>query len=194
MIRKIISHRVHARTLYRQEPTRTRHTFAAILIAALIGAGPAFAKPAKVGEPAPDFTGTTLDNKEVSFAALKGNVIIVNFWATWCPPCREELPVLSAYAKAREKYGLKVLAVTMDARQVKKDFLEKLQGELGFPLLDQFKGSEYRLIKRAIPTSYIIDREGIVRYAEARPFTLDDLNRELVPLLNMPTPAKAAAE
>ena len=64
----------------------------------------------KVGQPAPDFTVTTFGGHTVKLADLKGDVIILNFWATWCGPCRAELPLLEAYFKAYSKNGFQVLA------------------------------------------------------------------------------------
>jgi cytochrome c biogenesis protein CcmG, thiol:disulfide interchange protein DsbE len=69
-----------------------------------------------INGPAPDFTATTFDGREVTLADFKGQVLIINFWATWCGPCKEELPLLNNYyaaAKQRD-YGLKILAITTE--------------------------------------------------------------------------------
>lgn len=147
---------------------------------------------ATVGNPAPPFSGTTFDDVEISFDQLRGKVVILNFWATWCAPCRIEMPLLDGYLRAREQNGLRVLAVTTDAGNLSKDFSAKLDGVTAMPLLKTFKG-DYGPIGRAIPTNFIIDRAGIVRYARAAEMTLNSLNRILVPLLNEPTPAAPAS-
>jgi len=143
---------------------------------------------ATVGQPAPPFSGTTFDGEDISFDQLRGNVVILNFWATWCAPCRVEMPLLDGYLRARGKNGLRVLAVTTDANQLPRSFRAKLDGVTSMPLLRTFRG-DYAPIGRAIPTNFIIDRAGVVRYAKAAAMDLDSLNEILVPLLNEPVPA-----
>jgi cytochrome c biogenesis protein CcmG/thiol:disulfide interchange protein DsbE len=137
---------------------------------------------------APPFTGQTLDGEEVSLESLRGHVVILNFWATWCAPCRKELPLLDGYMRARETNGLRVVAVTLDAGKVRGAVIRKLQDVLALPLLKTFRG-DYEPIGKAIPTNYVIDRSGVVRYAKSSAFTLADLNELLVPLLNEAPPA-----
>jgi cytochrome c biogenesis protein CcmG, thiol:disulfide interchange protein DsbE len=156
----------------------------------LITAGKSEAR-ATIGRPAPPFTGTTFEGEEISFDQLRGNVVILNFWATWCAPCRIEMPLLDGYLRAREQNGLRVLAVTTDARTLPKSFSAKLDGVTAMPLLKTFRG-DYAPIGRAIPTNFIIDRAGTVRYAKAAAMDLDSLNEILVPLLNEPSPPAAA--
>ena len=144
---------------------------------------------ATVGQPAPSFRGTTFDGEEITFDQLRGNVVILNFWATWCAPCRIEMPLLDGYLRAREQNGLRVLAVTTDANRLPRSFRAKLDGVTSMPLLRTFRG-DYAPIGRAIPTNFIIDRPGIVRYAKAAAMDLDSLNEILVPLLNEPAPAE----
>ena len=157
----------------------------------LIIAGESAARPV-VGKPAPAFTGTTFEGEEISLDDLRGNVVILNFWATWCAPCRVEMPLLDGYLRAREANGLRVIAVTVDANRLTKEFKDKLTGVSVLPLLRQFRG-DYAPINRTIPTNFIIDKAGIVRYARASALDLDDLNKLLVPLLNEPAPEPAAA-
>ena len=165
---------------------RRSATALAVFFCFVIGASDA--KQAAVGSTAPPFEGTTVDGKPVTLKAFRGNVVIVNFWATWCAPCRIELPLLDGYMRAREKNGLRVIAVTMDARRVPVSAISEVQGQLSVPLLKDFKG-DYAPVRNSLPTNYVIDRAGIVRYAKEGAFSLDKLNEILVPLLNEPVPA-----
>lgn len=141
--------------------------------------------------PAPSFSGATFDGKKISLDDFRGKVLIINFWATWCAPCRRELPLLDTYVRQREENGLRVVAVTLDANLIRAGFLKQLQEALSLPLLKDFNG-DYAPIRRAVPTNFVVDRAGIVRYAKADAFTLDELNTLLVPLLNEAPPADSA--
>jgi thiol-disulfide isomerase/thioredoxin len=168
---------------------RVRHFLAALGLIALIAALPARAGSPVVGEPAPGFRVTTLDGTRLTLADFQGQVLILNFWATWCAPCKRELPLLDGYYKAQSRFGLRVLAVTTeDSLPVSR--LEPLAAALGFPMVRYFTGP-YKTLG-GVPTNYIVDRAGILRYAKAGAFTLDDLNRILVPLLSEPAPPAAA--
>ena len=102
------------------------------------------------------------------------------------------MPLLDGYLRAREKNGVRVIAVTTDANRLPKSFSAKLDGVTAMPLLKTFRG-DYAPIGRAIPTNFIIDKAGVVRYARAAAMDLDSLNEILVPLLNEPAPSAPAA-
>ncbi len=140
-----------------------------------------------INGPAPDFHATTFDGKEVSLADFKGQVVIINFWATWCGPCKEELPLLNSYYQAAKQrdYGLKILAVTTED-SLPAVQLRPLAEKVSFDMARYFHGP-YRVLK-AVPTNYVIDRNGILRYAKADAFDLDSLNAVIIPLLQQPAP------
>jgi peroxiredoxin len=112
---------------------------------------------------APDFTLEMLDGTETTLSDLRGQVVLINFWATWCPPCRAEMPAIQeVYNRYRDR-GFVVLAVDLresDARV--KDFVEQM--ELTFPILmdrDEEVSERYRI--RSIPTTYFVDRAGVIQ-------------------------------
>jgi cytochrome c biogenesis protein CcmG/thiol:disulfide interchange protein DsbE len=154
-------------------------------LAALFSFTAAAAKEPVVGASAPTFRVTTFDGKKLTLADFKGQVLVVNFWATWCAPCKEELPLLDKYYRARENVGLRILAVTTED-SVPQYQLKKLAAALAIPMVRQFRG-DYGPLK-AVPTNYVIDRAGVLRYAKAAALTLDDLNEILIPLLREAAP------
>jgi cytochrome c biogenesis protein CcmG/thiol:disulfide interchange protein DsbE len=139
----------------------------------------------KVGERAPNFELTLIDGSKVSSADLHGQVVILNFWATWCGPCKAELPLLDSYYRVRKANGLRVFAVaTEDSLPAYK--LKPLFTAMAIPSARRIKGPF--AVMGALPTNYIIDRAGIVRYAKTGAFDLDDLNTLLVPMLRESAP------
>jgi cytochrome c biogenesis protein CcmG, thiol:disulfide interchange protein DsbE len=143
------------------------------------------ARDITVGEPAPDFHATTFDGRKISLADFRGHVLVINLWATWCAPCRKELPLLDAYYVLQQKIGLEVIAVATED-SVAPSKLKDLAAAVHMPFIRRLKGPYSTL--GAVPTNYVIDREGIVRFAQARALTLDDLNGLLVPLLQQSPP------
>ena len=117
------------------------------------------------GFPAPDFSLPTLDGEEVTLSDLRGQVVVINLWTSWCPPCREEMPALEVvYGQYREE-GLVVLGVNstfQDNEEAAASFVRELG--LTFPiLLDRSGAASRRYQLQALPTTYFVDRQGIIR-------------------------------
>jgi thiol-disulfide isomerase/thioredoxin len=159
------------------------------LAGALACALPAAAAPdIKVGKPAPPFKTTTVDGQHVSLADLKGDVVVLNFWATWCGPCRAELPLLDGYAKARKADGLRVIAVDYHDQDAPLWKLTQLAAKASLQVARRFDG-DYRPEHDAIPTSYIIDRAGVLRQIKLGAMDASEVVSILDPLLKEPAPA-----
>lgn len=156
----------------------------AVLPLALVGAAPV--APAKdkisVDQPAPDFQLKLIDGTKVTRDELRGNVIVLNFWATWCVPCRKELPTLDSYYAALKDKGFRVFAVTTEG-SLQPYQLKKLFAVMHIAPVRSVKGP-YAPINGAVPTNIVIDRNGVVRYVKAGAFDLDSLNALIIPLLN----------
>lgn len=164
-----------------------------LIVAAWLAAAPAGASPPAVGQQAPAFELTTFAGERASSQSLKGQVIVINIWATWCAPCRAEMPLIDAYYRMRRDAGLRVYAITTED-SAPPGIIRKLSKRLDMPLVSRMKGGGFGPINGAVPTNFIIDRAGVVRYARAGAFTLATLNAVLVPLLNEPTPADAVVD
>lgn len=158
----------------------------AVLASVTVGTPVAAGDKVAIGQPAPDFTLTLIDGTKITRDQLRGQVVILNFWATWCVPCRAELPTLDAYYVQRKDAGLRVFAVTTEDSL--PDYqLKQLFRVMHISPVKKVKGP-YDAIGNAVPTNIIIGRDGRIRYAKAAAFDLDSLNEVLVPLLREPVP------
>ena len=131
-----------------------------VLFITSCGQGP---KVATVGKPAPDFTLVDLEGKTWTLSELKGQVVFVNFWATWCPPCREEMPSMQRLYTMLPKDKFKMLAIlSQDDPALAKHFAAKLG--IAMPILDDQAnniGPKYGLT--GVPETYIVDKNGVLR-------------------------------
>ena len=110
--------------------------------------------------PRPDFTLDLLDGKSVKLSDYRGKLVFLNFWATWCPPCRSEMPAMQAlYDKLKDR-GFVILAVDLaEEAGVVRDYIRA--NKLTFPVLLDTSGAVGGTYgAESIPTTYIVDREG----------------------------------
>ena len=119
-------------------------------------------KPAASGNLAPDFAVTDIDGKKLSLSDYKGKVVLLDFWATWCTPCREEIP---AFVEMQQKYGpqgLQVIGISMDddAKPV-KDFYQRFKINYPVAVGDDKLAQSFGGVL-GLPVNFIIDREGRV--------------------------------
>jgi len=121
------------------------------------------AVPVKVNFPAPELTLTDLGARQTSLADFRGQVVLVNLWATWCPPCKEEMPALEAFYRRYREDGFVIVAVndgdpTADVSQFVEDY------SLTFPIwLDPtYIATEQAFKTLNLPSSFVIDRQGTV--------------------------------
>ncbi len=131
-------------------------SLAGLLLAALASAS--FAAPA------PDFTLRTLDGRNLRLHEQRGRVVLVNFWATWCGPCRQEMPLLNQLFQKYRGSGFTLLGVNVDEDPRKAQAVASQLG-LAFPvLLDADKAVSQRFELASMPSTVLIDRDGRVRY------------------------------
>jgi cytochrome c biogenesis protein CcmG/thiol:disulfide interchange protein DsbE len=156
-------------------------------LAMLANASSVLANDLRMGKTAPVAVLTTLDGQRISTQDLIGHTVIVTFWATWCEPCRHELPVLTQYATDHRDQGLEILGFALDDEE-NLARVRSIAKDLGFPvgLLSQSETPGYGRIWH-IPVSFVIDRAGLLRYngwKDSRPvWNKASLDREVTPLL-----------
>jgi thiol-disulfide isomerase/thioredoxin len=128
----------------------------------------------QVGAPVPEIKVESLGGKKIDVASYRGRVLLLDVWASWCGPCKQELPMLDAMAKRLKGQGIDVLAVSVDQDRANVDKFLKGHGHWALTIAHDPAGAiAERLQPDKMPTSYVIDRSGIVRYVNAG-FVPDD--------------------
>lgn len=126
-----------------------------------------------VGVKAPDFELKTLDGKTVKLSHYKGKKVMLNFWATWCPPCKAEMPDIETFYK-KAGNDVVILAVNIDTSYDVKGFVE--ERDLTFPILLDDDNEVSKMYQVAsIPTTYFIDQEGLISSKFMGPLQLEKM-------------------
>jgi cytochrome c biogenesis protein CcmG, thiol:disulfide interchange protein DsbE len=158
------------------------------LLAMILAIVPAFGAFAavEVGQVAPALVVQELGGQNFDLAALRGKVVIVNFWATWCPPCRGEMPTLDSFYRRYHGEGLEMIGLSADRPHDRSD-VQKVMQSFSYPaaMLDDAKVNDFGT-PSALPKTIVIDGHGIVR-AELTPdqtaVTEKSLSAAVLPLL-----------
>jgi peroxiredoxin len=117
----------------------------------------------QAGFAAPEFTLETHEGDIVSLADLRGQVVLVNFWATWCPPCRAEMPAIQQVYETYQEEGFTVLAVDVQENEAQVAAFARESG-LSFPILLDRDGSvSARYQVRAMPSTFFVDQDGVIQ-------------------------------
>jgi peroxiredoxin len=156
----------------------------AVVVTACTGPGSAVASGITEGSRARDFTLESLAGGKASLRDYQGSVVLLNFWATWCPPCQDEIPDFEAAYQAHKDEGFVILGVNVEeSRTAVEPFVQGLQ--MSYPILLDESGKvmqEYRA--RGLPMSLLIDRDGVIRvrhvgYLPA--YKLDEYLEDILP-------------
>lgn len=165
---------------------RVRTLFGAgvVCAVALLGAAATAAVP-----PQPALTAATLDGKTFSLAASRGHVVLVHFWATWCGPCKLEMPVLDALYRRYHEQGLDVIGISVDRGRDLPQVREAMRA-FSFPaaLARDAKPNDFGA-QNELPVTFVIDAQGHLHDAlrpDKEPMTEENLARIVVPLLPAP--------
>ena len=146
----------------------------------------AFAAP-KEGAPAPRFGIKTLDGKTIDSETLRGKVVVLHFWATWCPPCREEMPALEKFYVEHRSEGLEIIAVSADDAGDEAK-VRQFAGSYSYPiaLAANSRTDGFGRVW-VLPLTFVIDRKGILRKADwtgAEKIDAASLGKLILPLIN----------
>ena len=147
---------------------------------------PAAYAPPTLPRPAPAFALRDLDGRDVSLASLRGQVVLLDFWATWCAPCRKSMPELEALHRRYRDKGVTVLGVSIDEAPVKKVRGFVQARKVTYPIaIDADKDPAWAAYKvKAVPAAFLIDREGrVVAQWTGRAAASEEVERKIAELL-----------
>lgn len=165
-------------------------SFRWIALVALVQAAGLFCPDAQaaptVGQPAPPLVAPELDGHVFDLSALRGKVLIVNFWATWCEPCLSEMPVLNGFYRQYHGRGLEMIGISAD-RPRDRDRVMKVMQSLAYPaaMMRDAKDNGFG-VPESLPVTYIVGADGVIRAKitpTERGITQQELDNAVLPLL-----------
>lgn len=139
--------------------------------------------PGEMNYPAPSLTLTNMQDQSVSLADYRGKWVLVNNWATWCPPCRAEMPELNAFYEAHKDEGFVLIGVSSgDTKNQIENFIQEYR--LSFPMWQDPTSASLRAFRMDyLPSSFVIDPSGTVRLAWTGAVSLATLEEYVTPLM-----------
>jgi cytochrome c biogenesis protein CcmG/thiol:disulfide interchange protein DsbE len=166
-------------------------TFLATMSMASVGAFAA----AEIGQPAPALVVPELGGQTFNLTAERGSVVIINFWATWCPPCRDEMPALDAFYRRYHDEGLVMLGLSADRPHDRSDVAKAMES-FSYPaaMMRDAKTNGFGS-PATVPTTLVVDRDGILRVrmtADEDKVTEDSLAKAVMPWLSPKPPPTGA--
>jgi peroxiredoxin len=172
-----------------------RSATSALVVASLLGAagcGGAERPAVAVGAPAPEYEAVTLEGAKVRLAELKGEVVLLNIWATWCKPCRQEMPALDTLFRRHAAEGFHVIGVSIDSPG-EESRVREYAADLGASYTlwhDPDNTVSTTFLAIGVPASYLVGRDGVLRWRHVGPVTADDakLTAALASALAEPRP------
>lgn len=168
--------------------TRIPHITTA-LVALALGASIAGAQRVRLGAPAPEIDLPTLDGGRARLSALRGQPVVVSFWATWCPSCRTELPELTRAHETHRAANLAILGVNGRDQEYSTKHVQRFVDELAlrFPVALDAQGRTRRaFLIVGLPTTVFIDSGGVVRAIHRGPLGREEMDRGIAAILPAP--------
>jgi cytochrome c biogenesis protein CcmG, thiol:disulfide interchange protein DsbE len=154
-------------------------------LAAIVPAAGAQQGHPEPGRPAAGFNLSRLEGGQLELAELRGRPVVINFWATWCAPCRTEMPLLISAWRDNRRLGLEIVAVNLTDQERRKDVLRFVQ-QMGVPfpvVLDEHGRVRERYGLVSLPTTVFVDSVGIVQTLHSGPLSGADLAKGLATIL-----------
>ena len=157
--------------------------FVVMMVTACGESGAAVPQGINKGNRARDFTLETVDGEKISLQDHVGKAVLINFWATWCPPCRAEIPDIQATYEARQGDGFVVLGVNVEeSRATVEQFMGDI--EMTYPVLLDERGQVLRMYRiNGLPMSVLVDQEGVIQARHVGYLTADQLDKYLADLM-----------
>jgi peroxiredoxin len=157
----------------------------------LIGFDPSARGAAEVGQPAPSLVVPELNGRTFDLSTVRGRVVVVNFWATWCPPCRKEMPALDAFYRRYHAQGFEIIGLSADRSHDRSDVVKVMQSFSYPAAMLQDAQSDGFSDPSELPVTYVIDSQGLIRAKftpDEKPLTEQALAAAVLPLLPQRAP------